>query len=158
IVHGCAAVADELDESLRGGGHPGAHVVPAAVAVAQAERRSAAELIEAIVAGYEVAGQLFRTYRPVFPAHPHGFYGSIGAAVACAKLAGVPARACAGVVAAAPILAGWSTSLSGATARNTQVGLAAQQGVLSADLVRAGFTGDLRAIVEAVPRQLGAAN
>lgn len=155
FVHGCAAVADELDESLPGGGHPGAHVVPAALAVAQAEHRSGQQLLAAVVAGYEVAAQLFQAHRPMFPAHPHGFYGAVGAAVACAKLEGNSPYGCAAIVAAAPVLPGWSASLSGATARNSQVGLAAAHAVLSGRLAHAGFTGDLRGAAEAVPKLRG---
>src|ERR1700733_1792988 len=104
FLHGCAAVAHELDESLPGGGHPGAHLVPAALAVARSRHRSGPELLAAVVAGYEVSGQLFRACRPVFPAHPHGLFGALGAAVAVAMLDGLDPVECAAIVAAAPIL------------------------------------------------------
>lgn len=48
LINGTVAVWNELDEGLRGAGHPGAHIVPAAVAVAEAERRTAPELLIAL--------------------------------------------------------------------------------------------------------------
>jgi 2-methylcitrate dehydratase PrpD len=157
FLYGCAAVVHELDESLAGGGHPGAHVVPAAVAVAHAGAAdgpgpSGPDLVRAVVAGYEVSARLFRAYRPEYPAHPHGLFGAVGAAVAVAMLTGESPVNCAALVASAPLLPGWAPSLSGTTARNAQVGAAAAQAVEAAQLSAAGFIGDLGALTELLPR------
>jgi 2-methylcitrate dehydratase PrpD len=155
FLHGCAAVAHELDESLPGGGHPGAHVVPAALAVAQSRHRSGSELLAAVVAGYEVSGQLFRAFRPVYPAHPHGLFGSLGAAVAVAMLDRADPVECVAIVAAAPVLPGWVPSLAGANARNVQVGGAAGQAVTASELAAAGFHGEISAVAELLPKIAG---
>jgi 2-methylcitrate dehydratase PrpD len=141
FVNGCAGVALELDDGLVGGGHAGAHVVPAALAVAQREHSSGQDLITAVVAGYEVAARLFRAYRLAYPAHPHGHLGAIGAAVAVATLTGVPPVSAARIAATLPILSTWSACFEGVSGRNAVVGMANQVAVTAADLADAGFAG-----------------
>lgn len=68
-------------------GHPGANVVPAALAVAQACDATVEELLAAIVVGYEVAVraglQLHANSRDY---HGSGAWGAVGAAAAAARL------------------------------------------------------------------------
>ena len=69
--------------------HPGPCVIPAALATAQIERRTGRELITALAAGYEVEARIAGDYIPSTQAR--GFrsspvYGTLGAAVATAKL------------------------------------------------------------------------
>jgi 2-methylcitrate dehydratase PrpD len=69
--------------------HPSTSVVPAALAVAESERRSGSDLITALVAGYEVQARLAGDWIPSTQAR--GFrsspiYGIFGAAVAAGKL------------------------------------------------------------------------
>jgi 2-methylcitrate dehydratase PrpD len=75
--------------------HPGAAVVPAALAVAEARQRSGRDLLAAVVAGYEVAIRA----GGILNAHPReriygsGAAGAYGAAAAAARLLGLdPAR------------------------------------------------------------------
>ena len=75
----------ELDEGMRPTGHPGMHVVPAALAVAERRHRSGSELLRAVLVGYEVTARLFLAYRLRYPVHPHGHFGGVGAAVAAAR-------------------------------------------------------------------------
>lgn len=68
-------------------GHPGAIIIPAAVAVAQRTDATAAELMAAIVVGYEVgirAGVLQHAQRSEY--HSTGSWGAVGAAAASAHL------------------------------------------------------------------------
>ncbi|MBF6620574.1 MAG: MmgE/PrpD family protein [Patulibacter sp.] len=140
-LNGTAAVALELDELLIDGGHPAAHVVPAALAVAQEHARDGRELQRAVAAGYEVAARLFRARRPVYPGHPHGVLGGIGAAVAAAQLAGVDPVTTARVAATIGGTTTWAACFAGATARNAWTGTAAMLAVLAVDLAAAGSDG-----------------
>jgi len=136
----------ELDEGMRPTGHPGMHVVPAAVAVAERAHSSGDDLLQAILAGYETTARLFLGFRLRYPVHPHGHFGSIGAAVAVALLEGEDPVAAARIASTTPLLPVWDACFEGATARNSYTGLAAQAGVRATALVRAGFTGSERAL------------
>ena len=84
----------DLDDSARYAyGHAGAQIIPAALAVAEALDRSGAELLTALVVGYEVAhriGRCWHASRDVYQAC--GSWGS----VACAAAAATPDAADAG--------------------------------------------------------------
>jgi 2-methylcitrate dehydratase PrpD len=136
----------ELDEGMRPTGHPAMHVLPAAVAVAERRRRPGADLLRAVLAGYEVTSRLFRAIRLRYPVHPHGHLGGIGAAVAAAMLDDVDVVDAAMVAATTPVLSVWDACFDGATTRNTFTGLAAQTGVRSCRLARAGMTGSREAL------------
>lgn len=68
--------------------HPGPTIVPAALACAQAVEASGADLLTAIVRGYEATIRLGRAAGPAHYAiwHSTGTCGPIGAAAACASL------------------------------------------------------------------------
>jgi 2-methylcitrate dehydratase PrpD len=74
-------------------GHAGATVVPVLLAAAARGAASGAELLAALVAGYEVALRaglaLHATYAPAY--HGSGAWASLGAAAAGARLLGIPA-------------------------------------------------------------------
>ncbi len=74
-------------------GHAGATVVPVLLAAAELSRPSGAELLTALVAGYEIALRaglaLHATYAPAY--HGSGAWTALGAAAAGALLLGVPA-------------------------------------------------------------------
>ncbi|MBK1787564.1 MmgE/PrpD family protein [Prauserella cavernicola] len=136
----------ELDEGTRPTGHPGMHIVPAALAVAEAARRSGPELLSAVVAGYEVSARLFTAFRLRPPTHPHGHLAGVGSAVSVALLLGEDPEAAAAIAATTPVVPVWNACYVGATARNTAMGLAAQAAVRANRLLRAGFTGSLESI------------
>jgi 2-methylcitrate dehydratase PrpD len=139
----------ELDEGMRPTGHPAMHVVPAALAAAQSRHATGTELLRAVLAGYEVTARLFQAVRLTYPVHPHGHFGAVGAAVAVALLTGGDPVQAARIAGTTPLLPVWDACFDGATARNTYIGLAAQSGVLAADLARAGFTGSASALMVA---------
>jgi 2-methylcitrate dehydratase PrpD len=155
FVNGCAGVALELDDGLVGGGHAGAHVIPAALAAAQREHRCGPELISAVVAGYEVAARLVRAFRLRYPAHPHGHLGAVGGAVAVAMLTRTSPSAAARVASTLPILSTWSACFEGVPARNAVVGLANLVAIMAADLADAGFVGATGALQEAFGQVAG---
>ena len=91
----------DFDDGHNLGGHPGSVIVPAALAVTEAQRGSGARLIEAVVAGYEVSIRAMENMAqgepgpseetPAFPAtgqayHNTGTGGAYAAAAAAAKV------------------------------------------------------------------------
>ena len=145
LVNATAGVALEVDEGNRwGGGHPAIHVVPGALAVAEERGADGARLLEAIVAGYEVSSRIGGATMPRPNVHSHGTWGTIGTAVAVARLAGLDARAMREVINLAASMSPantWTPALEGATVRNAYPGRSGLQGILAVELHRAGFTG-----------------
>jgi 2-methylcitrate dehydratase PrpD len=71
-------------------GHPGAIVIPGALAVAQRVDATAIELLEAVVVGYEIsirAGIALHERDPAY--HASGAWGAVGVAAASARLLGL---------------------------------------------------------------------
>jgi 2-methylcitrate dehydratase PrpD len=145
FVNATAGVALEVDEGNRwGGGHPAIHVVPGALAVAEERGADGASLLEAIVAGYEVSSRIGGATVARGNVHSHGTWGTIGTAVAVARLAGQDARAIREIINLAASMSpanSWTPALEGATVRNAYPGRSGLQGILAVELHRAGFTG-----------------
>jgi 2-methylcitrate dehydratase PrpD len=145
FVNATAGVALEVDEGSRlGGGHPAIHVIPAALAVAEESGADGGRLLESIMAGYEVCSRLGSATTPRPNVHSHGTWGTIGTAVAVAKLARLDASAVKAVINLAASMSPantWTTALEGVTIRNAYPGRSGLEGILAADLHRAGFTG-----------------
>jgi 2-methylcitrate dehydratase PrpD len=145
FANATAGVALEVDEGSRlGGGHPAIHVIPAALAVAEATGAAGRRLLEAIVAGYEVCSRLGSATTPRPNVHSHGTWGTIGTAVAVAKLAGLEAAGVRSVINLSASMSPantWTTALEGVTIRNAYPGRSGLEGILAVDLHRAGFTG-----------------
>jgi 2-methylcitrate dehydratase PrpD len=157
LLHGTAGTFLEVDEGNRfSRGHPGIHVFPAALAIAQQRRASGAALLAALVSGYEVAARIgaASAIRPAM--HPHGTWGTVGAAVAVRKLlGGGPAEMARTINVASTLgLATSSTTMrEGAIVRNVFAGVAGKLGLLANHLVDAGFGGErdgLRSIYDGV--------
>src|SRR5262249_58380963 len=144
LTNATAGVALEVDEGSRlGGGHPAIHVVPGALAVAEERRLDGRRLLEAIVAGYEVSSRIggATTVRP--NVHSHGTWGTIGTAVAVARLGGATAATMRDVINLATSMSPantWTPALEGATIRNLYPGRSAWQGLLAVELHGCGFT------------------
>lgn len=86
----------------QGMGHPGATIVAAALSFTSERTISGADFLTAIIAGYEINNRLIRAIQPS-PERFRQVYGvcqhqSIGAALACAKLAGLGAEEIVNVV------------------------------------------------------------
>jgi 2-methylcitrate dehydratase PrpD len=148
-VNATAACALELDEGTRPTGHPAVHVLPAALAAAEALGCRWSDMLSAFTAGYEVAAGLFERYALRAPTHPHGHLGGAGAAVAVALLAGDDPLAAARAALTVPLLTTWPPCLEGAGARNTWAGHAAATGLLARRLVRSGHRGATTALTAA---------
>jgi 2-methylcitrate dehydratase PrpD len=135
----------ELDEgNLRTNGHPGIQVLPAALAVAQQLGASGREFLEACAVGYEVSGRLGGACDMRMIVHPHGTYGVVGAAVAVARLRGLPRerlRELVNLAGSSPLAGNRMTMKDGATLRNWYAAHSAQMGQMAVRLVESGFTG-----------------
>jgi 2-methylcitrate dehydratase PrpD len=145
FVNATAGVALEVDEGSRlGGGHPAIHVIPGALAVAEDTGADGGRLLESIIAGYEVCSRLGGATTPRPNVHSHGTWGTIGTAVAVAKLAGLDAAGVRSVINLSASMSPantWTTALEGVTIRNAYPGRSGLEGILAVDLHRAGFTG-----------------
>ncbi len=127
--------------------HPSAPVVPAAFAVGEAVGASGAEVLTAIVAGYEVCCRLGNALDPTSHYargfHPTATAGTFGAAAAAARLYGLPAERIAAAFGVSGSQAAGSLQFleNGAWNKRFQVGAAAMNGVIAATLAREGFVG-----------------
>ncbi|HZS33302.1 MAG TPA: MmgE/PrpD family protein [Methylomirabilota bacterium] len=144
VVNGLAGTTLELDEGHRfARGHPGIHVVPAALAEAERLDVPGAALVGAVVLAYDVAARLGGAGPVRAGMHMHGVHGTVGAAAAVARLRGLDrertARAL-GVAAGLTLATSWRTALEGATVRNAYAGVAGATGWLAVDLAEAGIT------------------
>jgi 2-methylcitrate dehydratase PrpD len=93
-----AMAANALDYDDTGAtGHPGATVIPAALAVAEADGRSGAELLAAVLAGYEVwtrvAGAVQPSWARRVEVYGSGTIQTFGAVAAAGRLLGLPPEA-----------------------------------------------------------------
>jgi 2-methylcitrate dehydratase PrpD len=147
LANGTLAHALELDDDHRTGTvHPGAVVVPAALAACEAAGASGATLLRAVFLGYEVmnrVGEAFEGRQFYAGFHPTGTCGVFGAATAAGVAFGldvdalVRAYGIAGTQASG--LAEWRTD--GSWIKRLHPGRSAQSGVLAARLAKHGFTG-----------------
>ncbi|MBI2159498.1 MAG: MmgE/PrpD family protein [Candidatus Rokubacteria bacterium] len=145
LTNATAGVALEVDEGNRlGGGHPAIHVIPGALAVAEEQGLDGRRLLESVVAGYEVCSRLGGATSQRANVHSHGTWGTIGTAVAVARLADAPAATIREVINLAASMSpanSWTPALDGATIRNLYPGRSGLQGILAVELQRCGFTG-----------------
>lgn len=148
LVHGTASHSYELDDTHNATlSHPGAVIIPAALAAGAATDASQEELFRAVAAGYEAmalvgmtAGGLETVHRGF---HPTSVFGTFGAAASCVALhayrRGEP-------VTSDMLIAAWGHSLSqacgamqfsaepsGGEVKRVHAGFGARNGVLAAE-------------------------
>jgi 2-methylcitrate dehydratase PrpD len=147
LVNATAAHAFELDDYHNAKLHPGAVVVPAAIAVAEKLNSTGTELVTAIAAGYEV---MIRTSLALNPSaarlrgwHLTGVCGPFGAAAACASLLKLNTEQTAWALGLAGTQGAglWAFNADGTMSKRFHAGKAAHSGVLAAELAQLGFTG-----------------
>src|SRR5712671_937850 len=150
LANGALAHAFELDSLTRpgAGAHPGATVLPPALAIAQQGGGvSGKALIAAFVAGNEVMIRIGRATGHTNEArgfHAPGTTGPFGAAVACGHLLGLDAAKMTNAIGIAGSLAGGLLEFAkgdGGTVKRLHLGRASEAGVLAASLADAGFAG-----------------
>ena len=149
FVNGALSHIVEMDDVDRGSVlHPGAVVIPAALAVAEVRAKSGRELLSAIVTGYEVA---IRIGEAVGKKHYHFFHntstcGVFGAAAAASRLLDLDEERMVWALGNAGTQASglWEFNAEGAMSKHLHAGRAASNGVLAAFLAERGFTGPSR--------------
>lgn len=145
-----AAHADETDDShLEGRFHPGCGVVPTALAAAEANGRNGAELLRAIVAGYDIGARavmalnLDPNRRARFSTHSIG--ANFGAAAAAAALWGLTPRQCQWTLSYAVQqcsgVPSWRRDTDHVEKAFDFCGMAARNAITSALMVSSGWTG-----------------
>ena len=153
LLNGAFAHSLDFDDTHAAGTlHPGAPVIPAAIAAAEMVGADGATVMAAIVAGYEVTCRLAvalpggdhydRGY------HPTATCGAFGAAAAAARVFGLDAKGIENAFGIALSQAAGSLQFlaNGAWTKRFQVGWAAMNGLAAAVLAKEGFRGASEAI------------
>jgi 2-methylcitrate dehydratase PrpD len=147
LANGAFAHALELDDDHRIAVlHPGAVVVPAAFAAAEAANASGPTFLRALLLGYEVTcrlGEVFRGSQFYHGVHPTALCGVFGAAAAAGVAIGLDRDALVRALGIAGTQACGLTEwrADGSWIKRLHPGRAASNGVLAARLAKEGFTG-----------------
>lgn len=150
FANGMFAHADETDDfHPYTKAHPGCSVVPAALAMAEREARSGAELIRAVVLGYDLCCRFLMALGPASvranDRSAEGYSSTFGAAAAAAALAGFDeTRMRYAISYAVQQVSGvwsWERDEEHIEKAFDFSGMGARNGVAAATMVQAGFTG-----------------
>ena len=148
FANGTAAHAFELDDVHEEAvNHPGAVVVPAALAVAEDLQACGRDFLEAVVVGYEAMGRAGLAVGPASHMlagfHPTSMSGVFGAAAAAAHLRRLDAGRLNHAFGIAASLASGTMEFasSGGMAKRIHAGRAAEGGIMAAALAAEGFEG-----------------
>ena len=146
FINGTSGTFLEMDECNRfSRGHPAVHVIPAALALSQERKATAESFLAAIVVGYEVGSRLGAASLLRGAMHPHGTWGTLGAAAACGRVAGLDdsdMRQTINISASLTTATSKQTMLEGGLVRNVYAGLSNRNGLLALNLAECGFNGE----------------
>lgn len=146
LINGTSAHALDFDDACTTAlGHASAVLVPALIALAEAEDLSGAAVTDAFVVGIEVQDRLGRIFNPEHYAagwHSTSTLCALGAAAGCARLLGLDAKGILGAISNCYSMVGGSKKQIGSPMKPIHAGLAARAGVEAALLARAGIAGD----------------
>jgi len=151
LVNGTAATWLDFDSGHRPppgkpllpAAHPPVHLVPAALAAAEARGASGAEFLTALVVGYDIGARIGLASRLRAEIHPHGTYHNISAASAAARLEGADVIRMKNTIALAvhlQITPSFENAFQGRTVRNVYAGVGSMAGMLAAQLAKANFS------------------
>jgi len=147
MINGTAAHALDFDDNFDPAkAHASAVLVPAILALAEQERTSGRQCLDAYIAGLQILGRVGQGVNPVHRNrgwHATATVGAIGAAAACARLLKLDAQKAAFAVSIATSMAAGFMSQFGTMTKPVHAGLAAKSGVLAASLARAGIDAGL---------------
>jgi len=153
LANGTAAHALDYDDmcfvSLA---HPSAPLVAAALAIGEATAAPGESLLDAYVAGFEIEGRLGRAMNPSH--YERGWHctstlGTVGAAAAASRLLGLDVEQTGHALAIAASEACGLKENFGTMVKPLHAGLAARNGVLAAQLARAGMVASPDAVTGA---------
>jgi 2-methylcitrate dehydratase PrpD len=153
FLNGALAHSLDFDDTHAAGSlHPGAPVIPAALAAGEMVGASGADVLAGIIAGYEVTCRVALAL-PAGEHYDRGFHptatcGAFGAAAAAARVFGLDADGVAGAMGTVLSQAAGSLQFlaNGAWTKRSQVGWAAVNGLMAATLVKEGFKGASEAL------------
>jgi len=153
FLNGALAHSLDFDDTHAAGSlHPGAPVIPSALAAGEMAGASGADVLAAIIAGYDVTCRVALAL-PAGEHYDRGFHptatcGAFGAAAAAGRVFGLDADGIGGAL--GTVLSQCAGSLqflaNGAWTKRFQVGWAAANGLVAATLVREGFKGAAEAL------------
>jgi 2-methylcitrate dehydratase PrpD len=147
---GCAGHVLDYDDTYTPGlVHASAPVAPAALMLAAELGRDAGAALDAFAAGWEATAALARASHPGLYErgwHPTAVCGTVGAAVASARLLGLDREGAESAVALALLRAGGLRAAFGSPGKAIQVGGAAAAGLQAARLAAGGARAPLEAI------------
>lgn len=146
FINGAASHILELDDIHKASIiHAATVVIPAALSVAEAEKKSGKELLTAIAIGYEIC---YRIGEAVSPSHYYYWHntatcGTFGAVAATAKLLNLTEEQIIHALGSAGTQAAglWEFIEDGAMSKQLHPGKAAMNGVIAGYLAQKGFTG-----------------
>ncbi len=148
LANGTAAHSLELDDVVNTASlHPAVAIMTSALAAAHINGCSGRELIEAIVAGYEVTIKLGISLDPsahyAQGFHPTGTCGTMGSAITAAKILKLEQKGMMNALGIAGSQAAGSMEFlsEGAFTKRLHAGWAAHSGIIAALLAKKGFTG-----------------
>ncbi len=146
-------------EDTLGSSHAGAVVIPAALAISEREGSSGEEIIEAIIAGYEVVGALDRAvsaYTTPRGLRPSSIFGIFGSASASSKLFKLSEEETINAIGFASAFASGTMEcfVAGTPEWRFEVGLASREGILAALIAKNG----VRAAPTAIEGKIGFLN
>ncbi len=148
FLNGALGHSLDFDDTHAAGSlHPGAPVIPAALAAGEMANASGADVLAAIVAGYEVTCRIALAL-PAGAHYDRGFHptatcGAFGAAAAAARAFGLTAAQTASAfgIALSQTAGSLQFLANGAWTKRFQVGWAAMAGLAAATLAREDFKG-----------------
>jgi 2-methylcitrate dehydratase PrpD len=149
LANGVASHILELDDVHKGSTmHAGAPVISAALAVAEREHADGRAFLLAVTLGYDAALRIGEAVNPSHYRfwHPTGTAATFGAAVAASSLLGGSGEDMQNALGTAGTQAAglWEFNADGTMSKHLHPGKAAFNGVVAADLAKAGFTGASR--------------
>ena len=141
FANGMSAHADETDDS-NSQLHPGCAIVPAALAVAEAQNRSGDALLRAVILGYDIGFRFHVAFQP----RSTSFGATFGASAAAGALAELDhLQLCYSISYAAQQASGsraWVGDDDHIEKAFDYAGMPARNGVTAALLVKSGYTGN----------------
>jgi 2-methylcitrate dehydratase PrpD len=148
LANGVAAHIMDYDLSAPLLGQPASPVIPALLPLAESVGATPADVIAAFIVGFEVCVKLARAA----PDHTTGGWhavssiGTIGAAMACARLLKLPRERIADVLGIAASLSGGLVANFGTMTKPLHSGSSARNAILAATLGGRGFTANAAAL------------
>lgn len=159
LLNGIAGRAIELGEGHRYVSYQGAmQILPGVLAVGEASRRSGADMLAALILGYDAGARLGASMKTRPLAHQNGQAALLGAAAAGARLRGLSAADTSLAMRIATTLVltpSYNNAVNGATTLNVAGGMSGVALGLAPELALAGFTAQENAIEEALGHLVG---